>query len=337
MVIKVGINGFGSIGRRFFRIAEEKAHAFEVVAINDLTNAETLAHLLKYDSNYGRFNGTVAVEGNNLIVNGRVIRIVAERDPGQIPWASFGVDIVVESTGLFTDAEKARAHIVQGGAKRVIVSAPAKGEDLTVVLGVNAQQYDPKKHFVISNASCTTNCLAPVAKVLDEKFGIKEGLMTTVHSYTNDQRLLDLPHNDLRRARSAGLNIIPSSTGAAKALHLVLPQLKGKLNGMSLRIPTSVVSVVDLTVTTDKPVSTEAVNEAFREASEGSLHNIMEYIDEPLVSSDFKGDPHSSILDSRETMTIGDRMVKVLAWYDNEWGYANRLVDLTGMVAEYDG
>ncbi|AEW04248.1 glyceraldehyde-3-phosphate dehydrogenase, type I [Sulfobacillus acidophilus DSM 10332] len=335
-MVRVGINGFGSIGRRFFRIAQQQ-NDFQVVAINDLGDVNTLAHLLKYDSNYGRFPGTVTVDGQDIVVNGRPVRVLAERDPGKIPWKEWGVDIVVESTGLFTSADKARAHIDQGGARRVIISAPAKGEDITIVLGVNDDRYDPHRHVILSNASCTTNCLAPVAKVLDETFGIEQGLMTTVHSYTNDQRLLDLPHSDLRRARAAAQNIIPTSTGAAKALHLVLPQLKGKMNGISLRVPTSVVSIVDLTVTTSRPVSVEAINQAFQAAAEGPLKGILEYTDEPLVSGDFKGDPHSSIVDGKETMVLGDHMAKVLAWYDNEWGYANRLVELTQLVAKKDG
>jgi len=336
IMVRVGINGFGSIGRRFFRIAQQQ-NDFQVVAINDLGDVNTLAHLLKYDSNYGRFPGTVTVDGQDIVVNGRPVRVLAERDPGKIPWKEWGVDIVVESTGLFTSADKARAHIDQGGARRVIISAPAKGEDITIVLGVNDDRYDPHHHVILSNASCTTNCLAPVAKVLDETFGIEQGLMTTVHSYTNDQRLLDLPHSDLRRARAAAQNIIPTSTGAAKALHLVLPQLKGKMNGISLRVPTSVVSIVDLTVTTTRPVSVEAINQAFQAAAEGPLKGILEYTDEPLVSGDFKGDPHSSIVDGKETMVLGDHMAKVLAWYDNEWGYANRLVELTQLVAKKDG
>lgn len=331
-MVKVGINGGGSIGRRFFRIAQQQQD-FEIVAINDLTNAATVGHLLKYDSNYGVFDQEVRTEGTDLIVGDRTIQILAERDPGQIPWRDLGVDIVVESTGLFTDAAKARAHIDRGGAKRVIISAPAKGEDITIVLGVNDEKYNPETDFIISNASCTTNCLAPVCKVLDESFGIESGMMTTVHSYTNDQRLLDLAHSDLRRARAAAMNIIPSSTGAARALHLVLPQLKGKLNGMSLRVPTPVVSIVDVTVNTAKPVSKEAANQAFKEASLGAMAGILGYTEEPLVSMDFKGDPRSSIVDGLETMVIGDHMVKVLSWYDNEWGYANRLVDLTRLVA----
>lgn len=332
-MVKVGINGFGSIGRRFFRIAQQQKD-FEIVAINDLMDAKTNRHLLQYDSNYGVWDRTVEVDGNNLVVDGKTVRIVAERDPGAIPWGDLGVDIVVESTGLFTDATKSRAHIERGGAKRVIISAPAKNEDLTIVLGVNDERYNPETDFVISNASCTTNCLAPVAKVLHETFGIESGLMTTIHSYTNDQKLLDLAHSDLRRARAGAMNIIPSSTGAARALHLVLPELKGKLNGMSLRVPTPVVSIVDLTVTTNKPVSKESVNAALKEAAEGPLKGILGYSEEPLVSSDYKGNPLSSTVDSLETLTMGDRMVKVLSWYDNEWGYANRLVELTGLVAK---
>ncbi|MCL5115606.1 MAG: type I glyceraldehyde-3-phosphate dehydrogenase [Firmicutes bacterium] len=334
-MVRVGINGFGSIGRRFFRIAEGQQD-FEVVAINSIGDVGAQAHLLKYDSNYGRFQGSIETESDRLVVNGRSIQFFAEKDPAQIPWDKAGVDIVVESTGVFTKAEKARAHIDGGGAKRVIISAPAQGEDITIVLGVNDNRYDPSQHRIISNASCTTNCLAPVAKVLHETFGIVDGLMTTVHSYTNDQRLLDLEHKDLRRARAAATNIIPSSTGAAKALHLVLPELKGKLNGMSLRVPTSVVSVVDLVVNTEKAVSKEAVNAAFAKAAHGELAGILEFTEEPLVSGDFKGDPHSSIVDGLETMTMGDHMVKVLAWYDNEWGYANRLVELTQLVAKRD-
>lgn len=332
-MVKVGINGFGSIGRRFFRIAQQQKD-FEIVAINDLMDAKTNRHLLQYDSNYGVWDHRVDVDGNDLVVDGKTVRIVAERDPGKISWREFGVDIVVESTGLFTDATKARAHIEGGGAKRVIISAPAKNEDITIVLGVNQDRYNPATDFVISNASCTTNCLAPVAKVLHENFGIESGLMTTIHSYTNDQKLLDLAHSDLRRARAGAMNIIPSSTGAARALHLVLPELKGKLNGMSLRVPTPVVSIVDLTVTTTKPVSKESANRALEAAAAGPLHGILGFSTEPLVSSDYKGNPLSSIVDSLETLTIGDHMLKVLSWYDNEWGYANRLVELTGMVAK---
>lgn len=332
---KVGINGFGSIGRRFFRIALARPD-MEVVAINDLTDALTLAHLLKYDSNYGVLDQEVRVDGDEIVVGDRRVRVMAQRDPGAIPWGELGVDVVVESTGLFTDAARARAHIDRGEARRVIISAPAKGEDATIVLGVNEEVYDPSSHYVISNASCTTNCLAPVAKVLDQAFGIERGLMTTIHSYTNDQRLLDLPHDDLRRTRSAGQNIIPTSTGAARALHLVLPQLKGKLNGMAVRVPTSVVSLIDLTVTTTRPVSAKDANQALADAASGPLQGILQYCPEPLVSSDFKGNAHSSIVDAEQTMTMGDHMVKVMAWYDNEWGYANRLVELTALVAAHD-
>lgn len=334
IMVRVGINGFGSIGRRFFRIAENQSD-FEIVAINSIGDVGAQAHLLKYDSNYGRFDGTVETQDENLVVNGRTITCFAEKDPSQIPWRKLGVDIVVESTGIFTKADKARGHL-DAGAQRVIISAPAQGEDITIVLGVNDNLYDPTKHHIISNASCTTNCLAPVAKVLHQRFGIQKGLMTTVHSYTNDQRLLDLEHKDPRRSRAAASNIIPSSTGAAKALHLVLPELKGKLNGMSLRVPTPVVSVVDLVVDTEKALDRESVNAAFEEAAQGELQGILGFTLEPLVSMDFKGDSHSSIVDGQETMTMGDHMVKVLSWYDNEWGYANRLVELTQLVATRD-
>ncbi len=330
-MVKVGINGFGSIGRRFLRIAENQA-AFEIVAINDLTDAATLAHLLKYDSNYGVFSGEVAASDHAINVNGRKIQVLAERNPAEIPWRDLGVDVVIEATGFFTEAGLARAHIEKGGAKRVIISAPATNADVTIVMGVNESQYDPDHDHIISNASCTTNCLAPIAKVLDRRFGIESGLMTTIHSYTTDQRLLDLPHHDLRRARAAALNIIPTSTGAAKALHLVLPQLEGKLNGISIRVPSPVVSLVDLTVTTQRAVSADVVNQAFLEASHAEMKGIIEYSDLPLVSVDFKGNAHSAIFDSLETMNIGDHLVKVLAWYDNEWGYASRLADLTAWV-----
>lgn len=330
---RIGINGFGSIGRRFFRIALERDD-LEVVAVNDLTDAATLAHLLKYDSNYGTLPDEVRTEGSTIIVGDRQVEVLSYRDPGSIPWKDFGVSVVVESTGFFTDAARARAHIDGGGARRVIISAPATGADMTVVMGVNDEEWDPAQHQVISNASCTTNCLAPVAKVLDEQFGIEQGFMTTIHAYTNDQRLLDLPHSDLRRTRSAGQNLIPTSTGAARALHLVLPQLKGKLNGVSVRVPTSVVSLVDLTVTTTRPVSVDAVNAAFVEAAENGLQGILEVSEKPLVSQDFKGNPHSSIVDAEQTMVLGDNMVKVLAWYDNEWGYANRLVDVAARVSQ---
>ena len=335
-MVKVGINGFGSIGRRFFRIARQQ-EVFEVVAINDLGDTATMAHLLKYDSNYGRYDGEITTGSGQIIVDGRPIQYLQERDPGAIDWRALGVEIVIECTGLFNDPAKARAHIDRGGAKRVILSAPAKGEGATtIVLGVNEKTYDPVHDTVISNASCTTNCLAPIAKVMDDTFGIVEGLMTTVHSYTNDQRLLDLPHPDLRRARAAAMNIIPTSTGAAKALHLVLPQLEGKLNGISLRVPTPVVSIVDLTVRTVKPVTVDTINQAMKSAASGPMQGILGYTDEPLVSMDFKGDSHSSIFDSRETMVVGDHFAKILSWYDNEWGYSSRLVDLTAFVARQD-
>ncbi|MBE3591042.1 MAG: type I glyceraldehyde-3-phosphate dehydrogenase [Firmicutes bacterium] len=333
MAVRVGINGFGSIGRRFFRQTLDRPDV-EVVAVNDIGSVETSAHLLKYDTNYGRFPQEVRVEGGDLIVGGRRLKFFAERDPAAIPWKEHGVDVVIESTGLFTDREKAAVHIEKGGAKKVIISAPAKGEDITIVMGVNEKSYDPQKHHVISNASCTTNCLAPLVKVLDEAFGVEHGLMTTVHAYTNDQRVLDLPHKDLRRARAAGLNIIPTTTGAARAVGKVLPHLNGRLNGFALRVPTSVVSVVDFVAVTRKPVSVEAANEAFRAAAAGPLKGILGVEEEELVSSDFKGDPRSSIVDLPLTMTMGDHMVKAVAWYDNEWGYSARLVDLCAFLGE---
>lgn len=335
MKTKIGINGFGRIGRNTFKVILEKYDGlFDVVAINDLTDAKTLAHLLKYDSVFGRFNGTVEAMENALVVNGKEIRILAERDPAKINWKELGVEIVLESTGLFTKREKAQVHITEGGAKKVIISAPATGEDITLVLGVNEQKYDPAKHHIISNASCTTNCLAPLAKVLHESFGIVKGLMTTVHSYTNDQNILDLPHKDIRRARAAGLSIIPTKTGAAKAIGLVLPELDGKLSGFSLRIPTPAVSVVDLVVETEKQVTKEEVNQALKTAAEGELRGIMGYTEEPLVSVDFKGDPASSVIDALSTTVIEGNMVKVISWYDNEWGYSNRYADLAAFVAE---
>ncbi|CAB1129721.1 glyceraldehyde-3-phosphate dehydrogenase [Candidatus Hydrogenisulfobacillus filiaventi] len=329
-MLRVGINGFGSIGRRFFRIAFERRN-FEVVAVNDLTDAKVLAHLLKFDSNYGTMAVDVRAEGQEILVGDQRIRVFAERDPARIPWREVGVDVVIESTGFFTSREKAAMHL-EAGAKRVIISAPATDVDRTIVMGVNDDRFDPETDFVISNASCTTNCLAPMAKVMDEVFGIESGLMTTVHSYTNDQRLLDQPHKDLRRARAAAQNIIPTSTGAARALHLVLPQLKGKMNGFSVRVPTPVVSLTDLVVHTTRPVSVEAINAAMREAAAGSLKGIMSVCDLPLVSMDFKGDPHSVIIDAASTMVIGDHLAKVVGWYDNEWGYSNRLVELTELV-----
>lgn len=333
-MVKVGINGFGRIGRNVFKsLVDQYAKDIEVVAINDLTDPKTLAHLLKYDTLYGKFNGTVEATENSIIVNGKEIRIFAERDPKNIPWGLQGVDIVIESTGLFTDATKAKAHI-EAGAKKVLISAPAKNEDITIVLGVNEDKYDAKNHNIISNASCTTNCLAPFAKVLDERFGILKGLMTTIHSYTNDQKILDAPHKDLRRSRAAGEAMIPTTTGAAKAVALVLPQLKGKLNGMAVRVPTPTVSMTDLVCELGKSVTVEEVNEVLREASEGKLKGILGFSDEPLISMDFRGDERSSIVDGLSTMVMGDNLVKVVAWYDNEWGYSNRLADLTKYVAD---
>lgn len=329
---KVGINGFGRIGRNVFRIAAANPE-IEVVAVNDLTDAATLAHLLKYDSVHGKFNGTVEAKDNALVVNGKEIKVLAERDPAQLPWGDMGVEIVVESTGRFTDAGKAKAHL-QGGAKKVIISAPAKGEDITIVMGVNEKKYNPREHHILSNASCTTNCLAPVVKVLHDKFVVQRGLMTTVHSYTNDQQILDLPHKDLRRARAAGLSIIPTTTGAAKAVTLVLPELKGKLNGFAMRVPTPNVSVVDFVADLGNNVTVEEVNESLRAAAEKELQGILAYSEEPLVSKDYNGDPHSSIVDALSTMVLDGTMVKVVAWYDNEWGYSNRVVDLAVYISK---
>lgn len=331
---KVGINGFGRIGRAVFKaILETYNGELEVVAINDLTSPATLAHLLKYDSLYGHFNGTVVATENSIVVNGKEVKIFAERDPKNIPWGAMNAEIVIESTGLFTDAEKAKAHI-EGGAKKVVISAPAKNEDITIVMGVNEEKYDAANHNIISNASCTTNCLAPFAKVLDQEFGIVNGLMTTIHSYTNDQKILDMPHSDLRRARAAALSMIPTTTGAAKAVSLVLPQLKGKLNGMALRVPTPTVSCTDLVVELAKEVTKEEVNAALKKASENELKGILGFCEEPLVSVDFKGDARSSIIDALSTMVMGPKLVKVLSWYDNEFGYSQRLADLTKFVAD---
>jgi len=331
---KVGINGFGRIGRAVFKaIFETYNGELEVVAINDLTSPKTLAHLLKYDSLYGQFKGTVEATENSIVVDGKEVKIFAERNPKNIAWGSLGAEIVIESTGLFTDAEKAKAHI-EGGAKKVIISAPAKNEDITIVMGVNEEKYDEANHNIISNASCTTNCLAPFAKVLDREFGIVNGLMTTIHSYTNDQKILDMPHSDLRRARAAAVSMIPTTTGAAKAVSLVLPQLKGKLNGMALRVPTPTVSCTDLVCELGKEVTKEEVNAALKKASEGELKGILGFCEEPLVSVDFKGDARSSIIDALSTMVIGPKLVKVLSWYDNEFGYSQRLADLTKFVAD---
>ncbi|AUM66914.1 type I glyceraldehyde-3-phosphate dehydrogenase [Brevibacillus sp. 7WMA2] len=331
-MVKVGINGFGRIGRNVFRAALNNP-AVEIVAVNDLTDAVTLAHLLKYDTVHGKLNATVEVKGNSLIVNGKEVKVLAEREPAKLPWGELGVEIVVESTGRFTKREDAAKHL-EGGAKKVVISAPATNEDITIVMGVNHEQYDPAAHTVISNASCTTNCLAPFAKVLNDKFGIVKGLMTTVHSYTNDQQILDLPHKDLRRARAAAENIIPTSTGAAKAVSLVLPELKGKLNGFAMRVPTPNVSVVDLVVETKTSTTVEEVNAALKEASEGALKGIMGYSEEPLVSCDYNGNPDSSSIDALSTMVMEGNMVKVVSWYDNESGYSNRVVDLCKYIAE---
>jgi len=333
MSIKVGINGFGRIGRNALKAAFKKHPEIEVVAINDLFDTKTLAHLLKYDSVFGTFDAEVEAKDSSIVVNGKEIKIFAERDLTNIPWKDLGVEIVVESTGVFTSREKAIGHIEAGGAKKVIISAPAKGEDITIVMGVNEEKYNPNEHHVISNASCTTNCLAPVAKVLMDNFGIEKGLMNTVHSYTNDQRILDLPHKDLRRARAAALNIIPTTTGAAKAVALVIPELKGKLNGFALRVPTPTVSVVDLTCLLSKSATAEQINEALKEAAEGKMKGILGYTEEPLVSMDFKGCDLSSIVDGLSTMVIEDNLVKVVSWYDNEWGYANRVMDLVEYIA----
>jgi len=326
MSVKIGINGFGRIGRNFFR-ASKGVKGFEIVAINDLTDASTLAHLLKYDSIHGIFGAEVSAKENALVVDGREVRVTAERSPETLPWKSLGVDIVVESTGLFTDREKAAKHL-DAGAKRVIISAPAKEPDITVCLGVNEEMLDPAKHKIISNASCTTNCLAPVAKVLHKEFGIIRGLMTTIHSYTNDQRILDLPHKDLRRARAAAVSMIPSTTGAAKAIGLVLPDLKGKLDGFAMRVPTPNVSVVDLAVIVEKKTTADEVNAAFRAAAAGPLKGILAVEDAPLVSIDFRGNSNSSIIDAAYTKVMDSDFVKVLSWYDNEWGYSMRCVDL---------
>ena len=334
MTTRIGINGFGRIGRQSMKaILERHPHDLEVVAINDLTDTNTNAHLLKYDSTYGRFPGEVEATEDSLIVNGHRIKVISQRDPAQIPWSDLGVELVIESTGFFTDADKAAAHL-RGGAKKVIISAPAKGEDITIVLGVNQDMYDPAKHNIISNASCTTNCLAPAAKVLNDSFGIERGLMNTIHSYTNDQRILDQVHKDLRRARTAGANIIPTSTGAARALALVIPELKGRFDGMSLRVPTVTVSIVDFVATVRKEATKEAINDAFKAAAAGPLKGILDYTEEPLVSTDFRGDSHSSIIDGLTTMVTGGTMVKVLAWYDNEWGYSSRVADLADFIAK---
>ncbi|MEW6128242.1 MAG: type I glyceraldehyde-3-phosphate dehydrogenase [Acidobacteriota bacterium] len=332
MGIKVGINGFGRIGRNIFRAAMSGGD-FDFVAVNDITDTKTLAHLLKYDSVLGNLDADIKAGDGSINVNGDEFKVFSERDPGKIDWGSVGAEIVIESTGLFTKAEDAGKHL-RDGVKKVIISAPAKGEDITIVMGVNHDKYNPAEHHIISNASCTTNCLAPVAKVLHDNFKIKKGLMNTIHSYTNDQRLLDLPHKDLRRARAAGLSIIPTTTGAAKAIGLVLPELKGKLDGISLRVPTPNVSVVDLVAEVEKETSKDAINAAMKAAAEGELKGILQYCDEPLVSIDFRANPHSSILDADYTAVMEGTMVKLLSWYDNEWGYSSRVVDLMRYLVE---
>jgi glyceraldehyde 3-phosphate dehydrogenase len=332
MAIRVGINGLGRIGRQVLRAIREKyPNEIDIVAFNDLGDLRTMAHLFRYDSNYGAYPGKVEVKDGALIVDGDEIKALAEKDPAKLPWGDLGVSIVLESTGRFTDAEKAKAHI-QGGAKKVVISAPAKGEDITVVIGVNEDKYDPAKHNIISNASCTTNCLAPAAKVVHDKFGIKRALMTTVHSYTNDQNILDLPHKDLRRARAAALSIIPTSSGAAKALSLVIPELKGKFDGIALRVPTPTVSLVDFVADLEKPATKDGLINCFREAAKGRMKGILTVSDEPLVSMDFKGNPYSSIVDAEFTQVMGDTMVKVMAWYDNEWGYSVRTAELIDLI-----
>jgi glyceraldehyde 3-phosphate dehydrogenase len=350
MTIKIGINGFGRIGRQVFKaIRENYPDHLDVVAFNDIGDLKTMAHLLKYDSNYGRFEGKVEIGEDSLIVDGETVKVFKETDPSKIPWGDLGVSIVIESTGIFTvkkdgvnkkgkEVKGAENHITKGGAKKVIISAPAEGEDLTVVLGVNDDKYNPEIHHVISNASCTTNGLAPAVKVVNDRFGIESGLMTTVHAYTNDQKILDLPHSDLRRARAAALSIIPTSTGAARALKLVIPEMEGKLDGYALRVPISTVSVIDLTVNLGKAATTEELRQAFRDAANGPMKGILAAIEEPLVSIDYKGDPHSSLVDLPLTMVLGKgagTMAKVVAWYDNEWGYSVRTADLAAMMAKY--
>lgn len=327
MAVRVGINGFGRIGRQALKaILERYDDELEVVAVNDLTTPSTLAHLFAWDSTYGRWDGEVTATEDSIVVDGREIRVFAEREPGKIPWRDLEVELVIESTGLFTDAAKARAHL-EAGAQKVIISAPAKGEDITIVLGVNEDAYDPTRHHIVSNASCTTNCLAPVAKVLHEHFGIVRGLMTTVHAYTNDQQLLDAPHRDLRRARAAAMNIVPTTTGAARAVALVLPELKGKFDGFAMRVPVATVSVIDFVVELLRQATAEEINAAFREAAENELNGILGYTEEPLVSSDFRGDSRSAIVDGLSTMVLDGTLAKVVAWYDNEWGYSCRVAD----------
>ena len=334
MATMIGINGFGRVGRLALRAINQRHKGkLEVAAINDLTDARTNAHLLKWDSTYGQYPGEIKATDDSIIIDGKEVKVLAERDPSKISWRDWGVDIVIESSGLFTDATKASAHL-EGGARKVIISAPARNEDITIVLGVNEEQYQPDKHKIISNASCTTNCIAPVVKVLHQSFGVSKGLMTTIHAYTNDQRLLDMFHRDLRRARAAGLNIVPTTTGAARAVTQVIPELKGRLHGIAFRVPVATVSVVDFVADLETEVSVEQVNHAFQEAAKGPLSGILEYCQEELVSMDFKGNPASSILDAPSTMVIAGNMVKVLAWYDNEWGYSCRLADLAAYITK---
>ncbi|HYU58807.1 MAG TPA: type I glyceraldehyde-3-phosphate dehydrogenase [Actinomycetota bacterium] len=329
--VKLGINGFGRIGRNFLRAAKKLGADFDFVAVNDITDAGTLAHLLRYDSVLGTFDAEVSVSDNGIVVDGDELRVTAERDPANLPWKELGAEIVLESTGLFTSREQAEKHVA-AGAQKVVISAPAKGEDITIVMGVNDGDYDPAAHNIVSNASCTTNCVVPLASVLDEAFGIDRALMTTVHAYTNDQQLLDLPHKDLRRARAAALNIIPTSTGAAKATSIAIPKLKGKMDGMSLRVPVPDGSITDLVCLLDRDASVDELNAAYREAAEGRLRGVLRYTEDPIVSSDIVGDPHSCVFDAQSTMAIGN-FVKVFGWYDNEWGYSNRLVDLIQLIA----
>jgi len=334
LTTKIGINGFGRVGRLTLRsVNQYHSGKLEVAAINDLTDTKTNAHLLKWDSTYGPYSGKIETTEDSIIVDGKEIKVLSERDPSNIPWQDYGVEIVLESTGLFTDATKAAAHL-KGGVKKVLISAPARNEDITIVPGVNEDQYDPDKHNIISNASCTTNCIAPVVKVLHQSFGVSKGLMTTIHAYTNDQRLLDMFHRDLRRARAAAMNIIPTTTGAARAVTQVIPELKGRLHGLAFRVPVPTVSIVDFVADLDKEVTIEQVNQAFQVAAEGALSGILEYCQDELVSQDFKGNPASSIVDAPSTMVIGGNMVKVLAWYDNEWGYSCRLADLAAYVTD---
>jgi glyceraldehyde 3-phosphate dehydrogenase len=334
MTTRVGINGFGRIGRQVLKaLSDNYDDEIQVVAVNDLTSPHALAHLLKYDSTYGGYDAEITATDDTISIDGIELKVFSDRDPAALPWGEHGVDIVIESTGFFTDADKARSHI-SAGAKKVIITAPAKGEDITLVLGVNEDKYDPSSHHIISNASCTTNCLAPVAKVVQDTFGIRRGFMTTVHAYTNDQALLDGPHKDLRRARAAALNIVPTTTGAARAVALVIPELKGKFDGFALRVPTPTVSIIDFVAELDKGTTVDEVNETFASAASGDLAGILDYTEEPLVSTDFRMDPHSAIIDGLSTMTMDGNMVKIIAWYDNEWGYSCRVADLTQMVAE---